>query len=362
MVDILGPASQNAVTARPDRSTNRASLDTWFKDCTDAVTDDGTVIPADWLNDMLAQFRTAFVNSNITRDNADDMLWRAMRSVGIRYAEDSGAANHLTVTCNPPVKSLYPGLALFVKVGTTNTSAVDLTADAMVAKPVIRSTGEALVANDIKAPMILLVVFDGTSFVIVGGMEIGSSGGGSSGAALLTRLGYATYGACVDIDAFFEVYGATGTPTSPGLPHRLPAITDGTEILSVTVAPSKPANKLRINFNGFSHSTSGYHIGCLFRNTTPIAMCMASGITGSNWLQPMVIGPHEDAPGLASVTYSVRVGHHIITPGQHKMAMNGWSPTSGYGAYPYGNGVPVPGLLFAGAAKAILSVDEILEH
>lgn len=361
MTDILGPASQNAVTNRPARSISRAANNTWFKDCTDAVTEDGTVLPADFLNDVLAQLREAFTQSGIDANNADDMLWRAMRSAGLRYAVDTGSANSIECQFNPPVKSLYPGLCLLVKVKATNTAGVLLTADTMNPKPVIRSTGEALVANDLKPNMILIVVYDGASFQIVGGLATGSGGGGT-GAALLTRLGYVTYGACVDIDSFFEVYGASGTPTSPGLPHRLPAITDGTEILSVTVAPSKPANKLRINFNGFSHSTAGYHIGCLFRNTTPIAMCMASGVSGSNWVQPMIIGPHEDAPGLASVTYSVRVGHHGITPGVNKLAMNGWSPTSGYGAFPYGNGVPVPGLLFAGAAKAILSVDEILEH
>lgn len=362
MTDILGPASQNAVTNRPARSISRAASNTWFKDCTDAVTEDGTVLPADFLNDTLAQLREAFTQSGIDANNADDMLWRAMRSAGLRYAVDTGSANSIECQFSPPVKALYPGLCLLVKVKAANTAGVLLTADTMNPKSVIRSTGEALVANDLKPNMILIVVYDGTSFQIVGGLAAGTGGGGGTGAALLTRLGYASYGACVDIDAFFEVYGASGTSSSPSLPHRLPTITDGTEILSLTVAPSKPANKLRVNFNGFSHSTSGYHIGCLFRNTTPIAMCFSSGITGSNWIQPMIIGPHEDAPGLASITYSVRVGHHSYTPGQFKLAMNGWSPTSGYGAYPYGNGVPVPGMLFAGAAKSILSVDEILEH
>lgn len=82
MPDILGPANApNAVTSRPSDTRSFGATNTWFKDCTDAVTDDGTMIQAAWLNAILAQFRDAFVASAITLDNADDMLTRAIRAL-----------------------------------------------------------------------------------------------------------------------------------------------------------------------------------------------------------------------------------------------------------------------------------------
>lgn len=77
-IDVLGPASTNAVTVRPDRTNIRGATNTWFKDCSDPSLDDGTQFSADWFNDVLAQLRTTFVSASITLDNGDDMLWRAI--------------------------------------------------------------------------------------------------------------------------------------------------------------------------------------------------------------------------------------------------------------------------------------------
>lgn len=82
MVDVIGPANApNAVTSRPSDTRSFGATNTWFKDCTDAATDDGTMIQAAWLNGILAQLRDTFVASAITLDNADDMLTRAIRAL-----------------------------------------------------------------------------------------------------------------------------------------------------------------------------------------------------------------------------------------------------------------------------------------
>jgi hypothetical protein len=88
-VDVLGPACDLAVTVRPARTNTRGVNNTWFQDCTSPTADDGTEIPADYMNDVLAQLRTAFVSSGITLDNADDMLWRAIESVQSFYIIDT---------------------------------------------------------------------------------------------------------------------------------------------------------------------------------------------------------------------------------------------------------------------------------
>jgi hypothetical protein len=167
MTDILGPACDNAVTTRPVRTIVREAIDTWFKDCTES--DDGTALPADWFNDMLAQLRTAFINSGIVRDNADDMLWRAIQSAGLRYAVDSSATpNSIIAAFTPPVTSLYGGLPLAVKIAKTNTGAVMLAANDQATKAVKAPDGSDLIAGAWPAGAVGLVIYDGTVYQLLG--------------------------------------------------------------------------------------------------------------------------------------------------------------------------------------------------
>lgn len=166
-IDVLGPASVNAVTSRPNRSIVRGAANTWFKDCTDPQTEDGTILPADFFNDVLAQLRTTFTNAGITLDNADDMLWRAIRSQGLRYGVDTGSANTVVANFTPAVTSLYPGLPLLVKIAETNTGAATLAADGQPAKSIINVDGTALSAGALRAGMIAWLAYDGTAFQLM---------------------------------------------------------------------------------------------------------------------------------------------------------------------------------------------------
>lgn len=172
-LDILGPATPDAVTVRPSRSTTRGAADTWFKDCSSPTAEDGTEIPADILNDWLAQFRTLFDGAGIVEDNADDMLLRAVQSIGIRYAVDqSTVAGQIVAQFSPPVKALTIPLLLVVKVahdvpGTGTT----LQADTMSTQAVVRNDGfgTALAANDLRAGQHAFVMFDGTNYKLLSG-------------------------------------------------------------------------------------------------------------------------------------------------------------------------------------------------
>jgi phage-related tail fiber protein len=82
MPDILGPASaSNALTLRPTDGRVFGAVDTWFGDCTTPSSNDGTLVQAAFLNGMLAQLRDTITASGITKDNADDMLTRAIRAL-----------------------------------------------------------------------------------------------------------------------------------------------------------------------------------------------------------------------------------------------------------------------------------------
>jgi phage-related tail fiber protein len=172
MPDILGPACIDAVTTRPLRTIVRGATQTWFMDCSDGiggVAADGTPIPADYLNDMLAQLLTAFAAAGITLDGADDMLWRAIRKGSrVHYGVAAGAANAISAAFDPPVTSLGAGEVLIVKITANNgTGGVTLAADGIAAKPVVHIDESALGANDLKTGGIATFIYDGAAYQFV---------------------------------------------------------------------------------------------------------------------------------------------------------------------------------------------------
>lgn len=80
MVDLIGPASLGAVTARPDDERNFGGADTFFRDCSSPSSEDGTRVPAAWLNMVMQQLRRAIRGMGIAENNADDdMLLKAIQ-------------------------------------------------------------------------------------------------------------------------------------------------------------------------------------------------------------------------------------------------------------------------------------------
>lgn len=166
--DLLGFGNaDNAVTSRPARAIVRGDTDTWAKDCSSPDADDGTAWPADVFNDMLAQLRTALRSSSISLNGNDDMLWRAMRSVGIRYAVDSGAAGALVVANAVPVASNFAGLVLLVKLANDIPGATTIVVDGQDPVDVKWPDATALAAGDGKAGGLFLIAFDGAKFQLL---------------------------------------------------------------------------------------------------------------------------------------------------------------------------------------------------
>lgn len=179
-IDLLGFGNtDNAVTSRPSRTIIRGVTDTWAKDCSSPDADDGTSWPADIFNDLLAQMRVALRSSGIVLDNADDMLWRAMQSMGLRFGVDTGAAGALVVTYAPPVQSLYAGLPLLVQVGHDCPGATTFTPNGLATKNVTWPDISALAAADFKAGCILLLIYDGTEWQMIFKLNAGAAGSGN---------------------------------------------------------------------------------------------------------------------------------------------------------------------------------------
>ncbi len=166
--DLLGFGNaDNAVTSRPARAIVRGDTDTWAQDCSSPDADDGTAWPADVFNDMLAQLRTPLRSSGISLNGNDDMLWRAMRSVGIRYAVDSGAAGALVIANAVPVASNYAGLVLLVKLANDIPGATTIVVDGQDPVAIKWPDNTALAAGDGKAGGLFLIASDGTKFQLL---------------------------------------------------------------------------------------------------------------------------------------------------------------------------------------------------
>ncbi len=184
MVDIVGPANApNAVTIRPADTRTFAADDSWFKDCTSPVANDGTKLQAGFMNSVAAQFRN-FIRGNgltaalapiVAENNADSMLLVSSQHMIQRgltnYAIDSGTANAMVASISPTPAELKSGLIVRIKKSavTNGPGAVTLALNGFSAKPVLRMDGTALRALDLPASMPFEAMYDITldAFVVL---------------------------------------------------------------------------------------------------------------------------------------------------------------------------------------------------
>jgi hypothetical protein len=201
MSDILGPASTaNAVTVRPTDPRNFGAVDTWQKDCTSPLTQDGTPITAALLNGFLAQFRSIWRGNGKLADGttpvvaevADDAgVWKAIQRLFQRaqptYAVDTGAANHLVVSLAPALQEYKAGMTIRVKVNSNNTGATDIVVNGLSARAIKNPDGTDLAADDLYAGGVAVLTDDGDHFEL---MAKHTDRAGSEGTGTRYRVPY----------------------------------------------------------------------------------------------------------------------------------------------------------------------------
>lgn len=87
-----------------------------------------------------------------------------------QYAPDTGSVNALVVAMTP--KALTPPRLLSVKVANTNTSAVTITVDGLGPYAIKTPDGAALVAGSVLVNGMLLLLWDGTQYQLIGATQI----------------------------------------------------------------------------------------------------------------------------------------------------------------------------------------------
>lgn len=110
----------------------------------------------------------------------------------------------------------------------------------------------------------------------------------------------------------------------------IPQITEGTQILTVTITPKFSTSFIRVFSTGCGATSSSLvqaYNASLFRSPTSNALQTCES-QGNTWLSPYVLDYIDTAGTTSPITYTVRVG----VPSAATLRMNGYTSSSAYGA------------------------------
>jgi hypothetical protein len=139
----------------------------------------GSIVPAAAVENPQREIVNFVKSSAMVPTDADlFQLTRAARHQWVNFCVDTGSANALSVALTPPLTAYAQGVPLRVLVKTTNTGPTTINVNGLGNRPVVRSNGSALAADDLRANMIALLVDDGTRFQFVN--FLGATGGAAT--------------------------------------------------------------------------------------------------------------------------------------------------------------------------------------
>lgn len=150
---------------------------------------------------------------------------------------------------------------------------------------------------------------------------------------------YESVGFNVVLQSLYAEY-SLNTDISASIPvdDTIPLVSEGEEILSITITPKYPTSKIRAYFSCFgATSVNGYYSGAIFAGSTCLKAGAVSSIATS--ITDLQLCTENLAGDITPITYSVRVG----TSGAGVLRLNGTSAAR----------------LFGGVAKATFVVEEI---
>ncbi|KQC03902.1 MAG: hypothetical protein APR55_06665 [Methanolinea sp. SDB] len=113
----------------------------------------GTIVTAAFLNAVNRHRHTG-------RDNDGEGA--------LDFAVDTGTSNAYVVALSPALDAVITGMPIYFKAANPNTGASTLNVNSLGAKALRKNGVDALAAGDIQAGQIVLVIYDGTYFQIIG--------------------------------------------------------------------------------------------------------------------------------------------------------------------------------------------------
>ena len=131
---------------------------------TTAITKDGQTTPT--ANIPLGGFRITGLGAAVA--STDAVQYGQLQANSFNYLLASGV-DTLTATANPALAAYTAGNAFYFVVPSNNTGAMTINIDSLGVKSITRVGSNALVAGDLIANQIALIVYDGTRFQLLDG-------------------------------------------------------------------------------------------------------------------------------------------------------------------------------------------------
>ncbi|NGO63965.1 hypothetical protein G6N76_09790 [Rhizobium daejeonense] len=275
---------------------------------------------------------------------------------------DPGSENNMFVSVGgvdqapggdtPPWLLVYDGGDAFIRIAVPNgVSGIVRTSNAVdVGTPSDGSVTEPKIANNAVTTSKLLdgaVTYAKLQDISAALRLLGRDNSGAGDAQELTaaqlRDLFLPAGSVVDsvVGSYTANADITGASAVIPVDDSVPQITEGVELISVTITPKSTTNKLRIRYSGFMSVSQISGVGiAIFKGTAAAIHASAWACPAANYYQH-VCGEVEYVPGVTTAqTISLRVGP---ANSAHIVRMNG-NPTN---------------RLFGGVAATRLVVEEI---
>jgi len=190
--------------------------------------------------------RGTYENLKARLDHGDTQL-SDMGKNQIYYCGATSGTNAYTVT-NSKITAYIDGLTVRIKIGTASTGSSTLNINALGAKPILDTLGNAITSGGLKAGLPYQLCYNGTNFIV-----LGKGGGGNLTSAdlLINKTGTGDSG---PVSGSMPENGALNASLNCGQSFSVPAgHTSGGSIVANSLASQTPSNA------DASKIVSGYH-------------------------------------------------------------------------------------------------------
>lgn len=323
-------ANKSGLVYRQEDNDGKKALLTHHKGAAAPVyAEAGTI----WLDDSATPWRLKFFDGNDwimmgTLHAGQNTFLPYVGGGALRlcsFAEDTGTANACAVAPLPAPPQHQNGQMVILQPAHDVTGAATLALGDLDIRAIRREDGTDLIAGDMRAGRIYVLVYDGTHFILTNPTRDNTMPAGAVvGRAQAVHTGFANLSAAVPFD---------NTVPQPG---------EGTEILNASLTPKSATNRVRVRFSGFAAPLGIFPVTAFLCINGSPAVQAAGGYAAAVGQPVSLHFEYEHIPGdTTPQIYTVRVG----PGGLGAIRMNGSSA----------------GRLFGGAAAATLTIEEIKE-